>query len=42
MAELFYRFASATAIGLLVGLQREFAYEDEAEKTFSPAFAPSV
>lgn len=33
MAELFYRFGTAAAIGLLVGLQREFAYEDEGEKT---------
>lgn len=33
MAELFYRFGTAAAIGLLVGLQREFAYEDKDEKT---------
>lgn len=33
MSELFYRFGTAAAIGLLVGLQREFAYEDEDEKT---------
>ena len=33
MAELFYRFGTAAAIGLLIGVQREFAREDRGEKT---------
>ncbi|HSF17589.1 MAG TPA: MgtC/SapB family protein [Vicinamibacteria bacterium] len=33
--ELLYRFGTAAAIGLLVGLQREFAYVDQEESTLA-------
>ncbi|HXV61612.1 MAG TPA: MgtC/SapB family protein [Vicinamibacteria bacterium] len=33
--ELLYRFGTAAAIGLLVGLQREFAYVDQKESTLA-------
>ena len=33
--ELLYRFGTAAAIGLLIGLQREFAYVDQKESTLA-------
>ena len=33
--DLFYRFGAALVIGILVGLQREYAYEEPTQELFA-------
>ena len=40
MSELFYHFGLALAIGLLIGLEREFNKSDEAQQFFLVGFGP--